>query len=253
LAGDPDLPGQRVGERIEALGFDGGKTIVDDLLRDIAAGTLRADLDAGDVILGPGSRPWAASSRRPRSAGRSAASAARRACCGRGKRASRRHAVRRRSSRRPGTILSWLKADGEAVEAGEDLVEIETDKATVTHPAEGSGVLSIVATEGTSLPVGATIAQLGDGNAGAADAAPGVSLDTVSGTGPLGRVTRADVLRSAGLEQTPAPSAPRVVASPAEAPPPAPSEAATSSGPAPPRATSRSSSPRGCRASSRGA
>lgn len=33
-------------ERIEALGFDGGKTIVDDFLRDIAAGTLRADLAA---------------------------------------------------------------------------------------------------------------------------------------------------------------------------------------------------------------
>ena len=34
-----------------------------------------------------------------------------------------------------GTILTWLKADGEQVQAGEDLLEIETDKATVTHHA----------------------------------------------------------------------------------------------------------------------
>jgi pyruvate dehydrogenase E2 component (dihydrolipoamide acetyltransferase) len=59
-----------------------------------------------------------------------------------------------------GTILSWLKADGDAIEAGEDLVEIETDKATMTHPAETSGVLTIVAHEGTSWPVGATIARV---------------------------------------------------------------------------------------------
>ncbi len=42
-----------------------------------------------------------------------------------------------------GTILTWLKADGEQVQAGEDLLEIETDKATVTHPAEASGILQI--------------------------------------------------------------------------------------------------------------
>jgi pyruvate dehydrogenase E2 component (dihydrolipoamide acetyltransferase) len=64
-----------------------------------------------------------------------------------------------------GTILSWLKQDGEHVQAGEDLVEIETDKATVTHPAEASGVLKIIAAEGTSLSVGAAIAELGDGAA----------------------------------------------------------------------------------------
>jgi len=67
-----------------------------------------------------------------------------------------------------GTILSWLKADGEHVEAGEELVEIETDKATMTHVAEASGTLAIVAPEGTSLPVGAPIARLGEGAAPAA-------------------------------------------------------------------------------------
>jgi len=35
LDGDPDLPGVRVGELLEPLGFDGGKTILDDYLREI--------------------------------------------------------------------------------------------------------------------------------------------------------------------------------------------------------------------------
>ena len=46
-----------------------------------------------------------------------------------------------------GTILTWLKRDGEAVAAGEELVEIETDKATMTHAAEDEGILEIVARE----------------------------------------------------------------------------------------------------------
>src|SRR6185437_2057482 len=61
-----------------------------------------------------------------------------------------------------GTILRWLKRDGETVEAGEDLVEIETDKATVTHPAETGGTLQIVVEEGSSAPVGELIARVGD-------------------------------------------------------------------------------------------
>lgn len=61
-----------------------------------------------------------------------------------------------------GTILTWLKADGEYVEAGEELLEIEADKATMTVEASASGVLRIIAPEGTSLPVGSPIARLGE-------------------------------------------------------------------------------------------
>lgn len=60
-----------------------------------------------------------------------------------------------------GTIVRWLKADGEAVERDEELVEIETDKATVTYEAEASGVLSIAVKEGDTVPVGTLIAHLG--------------------------------------------------------------------------------------------
>jgi pyruvate dehydrogenase E2 component (dihydrolipoamide acetyltransferase) len=63
-----------------------------------------------------------------------------------------------------GTILKWLKSDGDEVKRGEELVEIETDKANMTYEADSDGVLGIVAKEGDTLPVGETIARLGDGS-----------------------------------------------------------------------------------------
>ena len=62
-----------------------------------------------------------------------------------------------------GTILKWLKSDGDEVKRGEELVEIETDKANMTYEADSDGTLSIVAKEGDTLPVGETIAQIGSG------------------------------------------------------------------------------------------
>ena len=52
-----------------------------------------------------------------------------------------------------GTILRWLKGDGEQVGRGEELVEIETDKATMTYESDQAGVLQIVAAEGSTLAV----------------------------------------------------------------------------------------------------
>jgi pyruvate dehydrogenase E2 component (dihydrolipoamide acetyltransferase) len=66
-----------------------------------------------------------------------------------------------------GTILQWLKADGEHVARGEALVEIETDKASMTYESDQAGVLTIMAAEGDTLPVGAVIARVGDGDADA--------------------------------------------------------------------------------------
>ena len=70
-----------------------------------------------------------------------------------------------------GTILTWLKTDGEQVHAGEDLLEIETDKATVTHQVDVDGILEIIAPEGATLPVGAPIARVGTARVGPARAA----------------------------------------------------------------------------------
>src|SRR3954465_855711 len=62
-----------------------------------------------------------------------------------------------------GTILRWLRTDGDAVARGEELVEIETDKSTVVYAAEAEGVLHVVAAVGETLPIGAVIARLGGG------------------------------------------------------------------------------------------
>ena len=62
-----------------------------------------------------------------------------------------------------GTILKWLKSDGDEVKRGEELVEIETDKANMTYEADQDGALEIVAKEGDTLPVGETIARIGEG------------------------------------------------------------------------------------------
>ena len=63
-----------------------------------------------------------------------------------------------------GTILRWLVADGAAVARGDEIAEIETDKANMTYEADAAGVFHHVASEGDALPVGALIAHvLGDG------------------------------------------------------------------------------------------
>jgi pyruvate dehydrogenase E2 component (dihydrolipoamide acetyltransferase) len=63
-----------------------------------------------------------------------------------------------------GTILRWLKAEGELVGQGDPLVEIETDKATVVHEAVAEGRLHIIAAAGETLAIGRRIATLGESN-----------------------------------------------------------------------------------------
>ncbi|XP_071496773.1 pyruvate dehydrogenase protein X component-like [Diadema antillarum] len=58
-----------------------------------------------------------------------------------------------------GTIVSWLKAEGDPVAAGDALCEIETDKATVTMDADDDGIMAkILVPEGTkNVPITALI------------------------------------------------------------------------------------------------
>src|ERR671922_82880 len=51
-----------------------------------------------------------------------------------------------------GTILKWLKAAGDEVSKGDELVEIETDKATMTYEADADGTLEIVAGRAAHRP-----------------------------------------------------------------------------------------------------
>jgi pyruvate dehydrogenase E2 component (dihydrolipoyllysine-residue acetyltransferase) len=149
-----------------------------------------------------------------------------------------------------GTILQWFVSEGDHVEAGQALVEVETDKANVTYEADEAGtILALSVGQGASVPVGAPIAVIGEpgeelpgtpapetlaaagalpatatssppataspaapppsaasSGAGRVKASPlarrlaaehGVDLAALAGTGPNGRVTRADVERAA--------------------------------------------------------
>jgi 2-oxoglutarate dehydrogenase E2 component (dihydrolipoamide succinyltransferase) len=58
-----------------------------------------------------------------------------------------------------GTVLRWLKAEGESVAEGESLVEVEAEKVNHELEAPVSGrIETILAEEGDEIKVGATIA-----------------------------------------------------------------------------------------------
>jgi pyruvate dehydrogenase E2 component (dihydrolipoamide acetyltransferase) len=106
-----------------------------------------------------------------------------------------------------GTIIRWLVADGSTVSVGEELVEIETDKATMTYEADAAGTFHRAAAEGETLAIGAVIAHV---------LAPGEAL-----------------VGAAAAPASPAPSAPAGGASsaPVSAAPSAPAGAAGGSAP----------------------
>ena len=154
----------------------------------------------------------------------------------------------------------WFKSTGDQIEAGDELLEIETDKSTAPYvAAERSGTLEVLAAVGTTVAVGEPIGRIGSGSEMASQtespkrpsaesiaavipemhsatevpsrteqrgsvahnghgqatddrkatplarrvaAAHNVALERVTGTGPLGRITRADVLDAAGIALT---------------------------------------------------
>jgi pyruvate dehydrogenase E2 component (dihydrolipoamide acetyltransferase) len=62
-----------------------------------------------------------------------------------------------------GTVLRWLKSEGEEIAVGDELVEIETDKANMVYESDAAGTLiEIVANEGDTLGIGEIIARVGD-------------------------------------------------------------------------------------------
>jgi 2-oxoglutarate dehydrogenase E2 component (dihydrolipoamide succinyltransferase) len=72
-----------------------------------------------------------------------------------------------------GILTAWLKAEGEGVEEGEDLFELETDKASVAVPAPASGVLHILVPKGEEVQIGQVVGSLVAGEEQAvADKAP---------------------------------------------------------------------------------
>ncbi len=130
------------------------------------------------------------------------------------------------------TVLMWLKKEGDTFSAGEDLVELETDKANSALSAEHAGVLSrILHREGDTVGPNDVLAILGDpGSSTVQDAttsapadaavdngrtaphssplaakvaaAQGVDLAQVRGSGVSGRIMKDDVARLAQSAKT---------------------------------------------------
>ena len=91
-----------------------------------------------------------------------------------------------------GTVSSWLKHEGDAVKAGEAILEITTDKLTNEVTSEHDGVLlKIVAQEGEDVPVKGLLGYIGqageqDGGAAAAPAVPFAPAAPAASVKPVG-------------------------------------------------------------------
>ncbi len=123
-----------------------------------------------------------------------------------------------------GIVAAWLRQDGDQVKEGEDLFELETDKALIDVPCPGTGKLEIQVQAGTEVLIGQTVATLDteapapvtspqpkasaptNETAGMSPLSPAVrrivaeyDLDpqSIQGTGKAGRITKADAMRLA--------------------------------------------------------
>jgi pyruvate dehydrogenase E2 component (dihydrolipoamide acetyltransferase) len=109
-----------------------------------------------------------------------------------------------------GTVLKWMKRVGDEVAVGDELVEIETDKANMAYESDVAGTLTqVLAEEGDTLPIGALIAVVGDDKGSTSQTAgPVTAMDP-----PLPPVAKAS---SATVPPTVPPAVPadRVKASP---------------------------------------
>jgi pyruvate dehydrogenase E2 component (dihydrolipoamide acetyltransferase) len=111
-----------------------------------------------------------------------------------------------------GKVLRWLKAPGDAVQKGEPILEIETDKVTTEIEAPASGTLGeVTAAEGDVVPVGQPIALIfaSGESPGAVKASPlarkiaeehGIDLARVKAAG--GRIQKADVLAHVAMQKS---------------------------------------------------
>ncbi len=117
-----------------------------------------------------------------------------------------------------GTILRWLKSPGDQVARGEELVEIETDKANMVYEAPDHGTLvELLAGEGDTLAIGEVIARVGE--AGEAPSGDGAAA-TREATAEQGEATE----ETAPSDSTAAASPASRAAEPAAAAPETPAE-----------------------------
>ena len=110
-----------------------------------------------------------------------------------------------------GTVLRWLKGEGDAVANGEPIAEIETDKAVVEFESYADGVLHrIIVPAGTTVPVGEPIAVVGaqDDYIVAADEPDDDVADDSPSEGEAEAGDEPEAAQSAAIPMPPASSAP---------------------------------------------
>jgi pyruvate dehydrogenase E2 component (dihydrolipoamide acetyltransferase) len=137
-------------------------------------------------------------------------------------------------------LIEWLKQPGDPIQKGEVIAVVESDKANVELESIAAGtVLELLVQPGGEVPVGSTIARVGQAQersatpppapAQAPSAAPaqptaveispvasklaaehGLDLSTVTGSGPRGRITREDVEAAVARQKAATPAAPPV-------------------------------------------
>ena len=57
-------------------------------------------------------------------------------------------------------IASWLVQDGDYVEKDQEIAEVDSDKATLALPAEESGIIKLIASEGEVVAVGQVVCTI---------------------------------------------------------------------------------------------
>jgi len=121
-----------------------------------------------------------------------------------------------------GEVARWLVSEGDEVAEDQPLVEIQTDKTTVEIPSPAAGkVAHILVEEGKVVPVGTILVVIGEDGSAPVSKQPeprqespqkvratplvrrlaqelGVDLESLTGTGPQGRITEQDVRGAAG-------------------------------------------------------
>jgi pyruvate dehydrogenase E2 component (dihydrolipoamide acetyltransferase) len=128
-----------------------------------------------------------------------------------------------------GTIVKWLKAEGESIEADQALLEISTDKVDTEVPSPGTGVVAkIFVHEGETVDVGTKLAEIAPEGAEPAAAepepeagpSPQAAAEPEAAPGPATAAAAAEAGAPSSAE-SPAPAAPPPAESAAPAPVPA--------------------------------
>src|SRR5580698_4901088 len=125
-----------------------------------------------------------------------------------------------------GTLVKWLKKEGDTVKTGDVLAEVETDKATMELESFFDGTLvAVFVAEGSQVPLGAALCAVG--KSGEKVAAPAKAAAAAPADAP------AKAAPAAPAAAAPKPAAPAPAPAPAPSPVPAPAQAAPAPSSAP--------------------